>query len=269
MKVCLRCNAHFDDQAEVCPEDSSALISAGDDPLIGQIVGDRYRVIYAVGKGSMGIVYKAIQESTGREVAIKLLRNFHDTTEETIKRFKREAKTASSLKHPNVVTVIDFGFMEDGQPYIVTEFLGGLSLSQFLREHGPITPAKSRSIIRQVCDAVAEAHRQKIIHRDLKPENIVLQGRDQGGRFVKVVDFGVAKLVDTTGSSGQLTMDGKVCGSPAYMSPEQCRGIDLDYRTDIYALGVVIFETLTGKRPFIADDLMALMFMHVNEAPPK
>lgn len=253
-----------------CPEDGARLIATGDDPLIGTTVGGRYKVICAVGSGSMGIVYKCVQENSGREMALKVLRNLHQTSEDTVKRFRREAKTASSLKHPNIVTLFDFGFMEDGQPYIITEFLKGLTLAQFLREHGHMAPMKARAVIKQVCDAVGEAHRHQIVHRDLKPENIVLQGKDQGGRFVKVVDFGIAKMLgDTGGTSANLTLEGKVCGSPAYMSPEGCRGAEIDYRCDIYSLGIVIFETLTGRRPFVADDLMALMFLHVNEPPPK
>ncbi len=270
MKVCLRCNTHYLDKLQACPEDGARLIATGDDPLIGTIIGGRYKVICAVGSGSMGIVYKAVQENSGREMALKVLRNFHQTSEDSVKRFRREAKTASSLKHPNIVTLFDFGFMDDGQPYIVTEFLKGLTLAQFLREHGHMAPLKARAVIKQVCDAVGEAHRHQIVHRDLKPENIVLQGKDQGGRFVKVVDFGIAKMLGDTGAtSADLTLEGKVCGSPAYMSPEGCRGAEIDYRCDIYSLGIVIFETLTGKRPFVADDLMALMFLHVNEPAPK
>lgn len=270
MKVCLRCNSHYLDKLMACPEDGAKLIPTGDDPLIGTIVGGRYKVICAVGSGSMGIVYKAVQENSGREMALKVLRNLHQTSEDSVKRFRREAKTASSLKHPNIVTLFDFGFMEDGQPYIITEFLKGLTLAQFLREHGHMAPLKARAVIKQVCDAVGEAHRHQIVHRDLKPENIVLQGKDQGGRFVKVVDFGIAKMLGDTGAtSADLTLEGKVCGSPAYMSPEGCRGAEIDYRCDIYSLGIVIFEMLTGKRPFVADDLMALMFLHVNEPAPK
>jgi serine/threonine protein kinase len=269
MKLCLSCNLHYDDEQDICPSDSSELISVGNDPLIGTIVGERYRILCAIGRGAMGIVYEAIQVSSGREMAIKVLQNFHETSNESVKRFRREAQTVSALKHPNVVTLFDYGLMEDGQPYIVTEFLQGLNLAQVLRETGPLPIEAALPIIKQVCAAVAEAHRVRVIHRDLKPDNIILQGKDAASVSVKVVDFGVAKLVGDDGSTGALTVEGKVCGSPAYMSPEQCRGAEFDYRCDIYSLGVVIFEMLTGKRPFLADDLMALMFMHVNETPPR
>ncbi|CAN5951180.1 unnamed protein product [Sphagnum jensenii] len=269
MKLCLRCNQHFDDGQNNCPTDEAELISVGNDALIGTIVGDRYRILCAIGRGAMGIVYEAIQISTGREMAIKVLQNFHETSQESIKRFRREAQTVSTLKHPNIVTLFDYGMMEDGQPYIVTEFLQGLNLAQVLKETGGLPPEACAPIIKQVCYAVGEAHRLRIIHRDLKPDNIILQGKDAASVSVKVVDFGVAKLVGDGVSTGSLTVEGKVCGSPAYMSPEQCRGAEFDYRADIYSLGVVIFEMLCGKRPFVADDMMALMFMHVNETPPR
>jgi serine/threonine protein kinase len=269
MKLCLRCNSHFDDDQEVCPTDAAELISVGNDALIGTIVGDRYRILCAIGRGAMGIVYEAIQISTGREMAIKVLQNFHETSQESVKRFRREAQTVSTLKHPNIVTLFDYGMMEDGQPYIVTEFLQGLNLAQVLKETGGLPAEACSPIIKQVCFAVGEAHRLRIIHRDIKPDNIILQGKDAASVTVKVVDFGVAKLVGDGVSTGSLTVEGKVCGSPAYMSPEQCRGAEFDYRADIYSLGVVIFEMLCGKRPFVADDMMALMFMHVNETPPR
>ena len=269
MKLCLRCNQHFDDGHDFCPTDEAELISVGNDALIGTVVGDRYRILCAIGRGAMGIVYEAIQISTGREMAIKVLQNFHETSQESIKRFRREAQTVSTLKHPNIVTLFDYGMMEDGQPYIVTEFLQGLNLAQVLKETGGLPPEACSPIIKQVCYAVGEAHRLRIIHRDLKPDNIILQGKDAASVSVKVVDFGVAKLVGDGVSTGSLTVEGKVCGSPAYMSPEQCRGAEFDYRADIYSLGVVIFEMLCGKRPFVADDMMALMFMHVNETPPR
>jgi serine/threonine-protein kinase len=245
------------------------LISVGNDPLIGTVVGDRYRILCAIGRGAMGIVYEAIQISSGREMAIKVLQNFHETSNESMKRFRREAQTISTLKHPNIVTLFDYGLMEDGAPYIVTEFLQGLNLAQVLKETGGLPAEACLPIIKQVCAAVGEAHRQRIIHRDLKPDNIILQGKDAASVSVKVVDFGVAKLAGDGISTASLTVEGKVCGSPAYMSPEQCRGAEFDYRCDIYSLGIVIFEMLTGKRPFIADDMMALMFMHVNESPPR
>lgn len=270
MKLCVECNSHYDDVSEACPADGGNLLDVGTDPLIGQIVGGRYRILHVLGKGSMGIVYKGIQSSSGREMAIKfLLKNSGSTEpkESMIKRFQREAKTLSTLKHPNIVTLFDFGFTDDNQPYLVTEFLHGLTLTQLLRQNGCLPPNKAGAVFRQVCEAVAEAHKHKVVHRDIKPDNIFLQGRDQGGRFIKVLDFGIAKLLDSRATSS-LTMDGRVCGSPAYMSPEQCKGLNVDYRCDIYSLAAVIFETLTGRRLFAGDDAMSVMFAHVNEPAP-
>lgn len=271
MKLCVTCNTHYKDEGPSCPADGAKLVEVGNDPLLGKTIGDRYRILHIIGRGSMGIVYKALQVSTGREMAVKFLlqagTNAPDPGEPIVKRFQREAKTLSSLKHPNIVTLFDFGFIDETKPYLVTEFLYGLTLTQFLRQQGHIDPRKALPIFQQVCDAVSEAHKHKIVHRDIKPDNIFLQGKDQGGRFIKVLDFGIAKLLDTRATTS-LTMDGRVCGSPAYMSPEQCKAIDVDYRCDIYSLAVVIFETLTGRRPFDGADAMSVMFAHVNEQPP-
>jgi serine/threonine protein kinase len=279
MKLCLHCNTHFQGDFDQCPDDNSRLVVVPEDPVIGKVLGDKYRVLCPVGKGSMGVVYKAIQESTGREMAVKLLHHFLGTNSDSVKRFHREARAVSRLSHPNIIRLYDFGVMDEGQPYIVTELLKGVTLSDVLRKRGYLTLKQALPLIEQVCAAIGEAHRSRVIHRDLKPENIVLEDVDLDGDLdaddlikknaIRVLDFGVAKMWSDSGaSSASLTLEGKVCGSPAYMSPEQCRGVDVDYRTDIYSMGVVFFETLTGKRPFSADDLMALMLMHVNNKAP-
>jgi serine/threonine protein kinase len=279
MKLCLHCNTHFQGDFEQCPDDGTKLVVVPEDPVIGKVLGDKYRVLCPVGKGSMGVVYKAIQESTGREMAVKLLHHFLGTNSDSVKRFHREARAVSRLSHPNIIRLYDFGVMDEGQPYIVTELLKGVTLSDVLRKRGYLTLKQALPLMDQVCAAIGEAHRSRVIHRDLKPENIVLEEVDLDGDLdiddlikknaIRVLDFGVAKMWSDSGaSSASLTLEGKVCGSPAYMSPEQCRGVDVDYRTDIYSMGVVFFETLTGKRPFSADDLMALMLMHVNNKAP-
>ncbi len=279
MKLCVECNIHFSEDLDSCPNDGTQLIVVGDDPLIGKLIGDKYRILSHAGKGSMAIVYRAIQESTGREMAVKMLHQFLGAKEESVKRFIREAKAVSSLHHTNIVKLYDFGVMPDGQPYIVTEFLDGITLTEVLRQRQFMTVKEALPLFEQVCAGMAESHRNNVIHRDLKPDNIVCQLVDLDApkdspdmivrNSVRVVDFGVAKMwSETGGSSASLTLEGKVCGSPAYMSPEQCKGSDIDYRSDIYSLGVVIFETLTGQRPFSANDLMALMLMHVNKEAP-
>ena len=279
MKLCLECNTHFQGDFSECPEDGSKLVNVPDDPIIGKVLGEKYRILCPVGKGSMGMVYKAIQESTGREMAVKLLHHFLGTNSDSVKRFHREARAVSRLSHPNIIRLYDFGVMDQGQPYIVTELLKGVTLADVVRKRGYLELKQALPLFEQVCAAIGEAHRSRVIHRDLKPENIVLEDVDIKGDLnsldlikknaIRVLDFGVAKMWSHSGaSSASLTLEGKVCGSPAYMSPEQCRGVDVDYRTDIYSMGVVFFETLTGKRPFSADDLMALMLMHVNNQAP-
>lgn len=279
MKLCHECNIHFTEDKDKCPNDGTKLTSVGNDPLIGKLIGDKYRVLCHAGKGSMAVVYKVIQESTGREMAVKMLHQFLGAKEESVKRFHREAKAVSSLHHTNIISLFDFGLMPDGQPYIVTEFLDGITLAELIRKRGCLTVKEALPLMKQVCEGVAEAHKNRVIHRDLKPDNIVLQDVDLSKpnnapdlippNSVRVVDFGVAKMWGEAGQqSASLTMDGKVCGSPAYMSPEQCKGADVDIRSDIYSLGVVFSEVLTGQRPFAADDLMALMLMHVNKEAP-
>lgn len=264
MKLCDTCNELFEDDKDLCPVDSVRLADAGKSPFIGKYIDDRYRILAFLGQGSMGAVFRALDETTSRQMAIKLLHGSRVSDPNSRRRFLREAKTISSLNHPNIVKLFHYGLLGEEQPYIVTEFLKGESLSRRIRDKGHISLDEALPIMRQVLSAVAEAHRAKVIHRDLKPENIVLENE-----IVKVLDFGVAKLMfERNEQSGSLTMDGKVCGSPGYMSPEQCRGEELDIRSDVYSLGVTIFEMLTGKRPFYADDVMGLMFMHVNRPPP-
>jgi serine/threonine-protein kinase len=278
MKLCTVCNGHFEDKLEACPNESYPLIYIGKQPLIGIIIGGRYKVIKAVGAGSMGVVYKAIQISSGREMAVKVLTSAEGPDSAHLRRFRREARAVSSLSHENIVRLYDFGFMEDGQPYIVTEFVKGRTLAQILRERGRLPLSDVLPIARQVCHAVDEAHRVGVVHRDLKPENIILQEPEQrpgapqkvglANKLVKVVDFGVAKIASDASSSASLTMEGKVCGSPGYMSPEQCKGFNVDVTSDIYSLGIILFEVISGHRPFSADSVMGLLFMHVNEQPP-
>ena len=279
MKLCLECNKHYREEKDKCPDDGTKLVPVGNDPLIGKLIGDKYKVLCQAGKGSMSVVYKVIQESTGREMALKMLHQFLGSKEESVKRFLREAKAVATLHHTNIISLFDFGMMPDGQPYIVTEFLDGVTLAELIRKRGNLTVKEALPLMKQVCDGVAEAHKNRVIHRDLKPDNIVLQDVDLSKprnsadlipqNSVRVVDFGVAKMWGEAGQqSASLTMDGKVCGSPAYMSPEQCKGAKVDIRSDIYSLGVVFSEVLTGQRPFAADDLMALMLMHVNKEAP-
>lgn len=268
MKLCLQCNQYFEETVESCPNDSSRLESVGKDPLIGALINDRYVVESVIGKGSSGIVYKARRLLMGREVAVKVLHSYLRADGSALDRFLREARAASRLRHPHIITLWESGVTDDGQPYFVMDYLEGMTLADLIREKGAIHPMRALPIIRQVCEALTEAHKLGIVHRDIKPENIVLQETDYADDYVKVLDFSIADLPHESKASSQSLKGKTAAGSPAYMSAEQCQGLELDARSDIYSLAVVIFELLTGKRPFSADNLRDLMLMHVAEEPP-
>jgi serine/threonine-protein kinase len=233
------------------------------DPLCGVILDGRYRVAEVVGVGAMGVVYRAQQVSAhGRDVAIKVLSS-HALGHATVtKRFEMEARVIAQLRHPNTLKMIDSGRFGDGRLYIVTEFLFGIPLSE-IAESLPRDPIRTLRIIRQVCDSLAEAHGLGIIHRDLKPSNIYLEAV-AGQEIVKVLDFGLAKLLEVPG----LTLPTRICGTPGFMAPEQISGQPVDARSDIYALGAILYQCLCGEPPFIEDDLNALLMKHVAGTPP-
>lgn len=238
------------------------------DPLIGQLLAGKYRVIEKIGEGGMGSVYTASQEPFDRIVAVKVL--LGKLAEDTIavKRFEQEARAISKMQHPNTVTIYDYGKTEDGRLYLVMEHLKGRTLSQVLRAEGVIAQDRACRIVRQVCASLADAHAAGIVHRDLKPDNIFLTEVGESRDWVKVLDFGVAKLADSDIAGGTLTQTGMIFGTPKYMSPEQAEGRTIDHRTDIYAIGVVLYELLVGRTPFSAETPVALLLKHISEPPP-
>ncbi|HEY9788399.1 MAG TPA: serine/threonine-protein kinase [Candidatus Obscuribacterales bacterium] len=245
------------------------MVTVGDDPLLGLVVEGRYRIESVIGQGSAGTVYKAIQELIGREVAIKVLHDYLVSDDEFIKRFRQEAKASSRLSHPNIITIYDFGVLpKTGRPYIAMDLLRGTPLSDVITEQNHLPLEEAIPIMTQVCSALGEAHRQGVVHRDVKPENIVLVDRSGQHHFPIVVDFGIARLVQEDADIAKITRTGTVCGSPTYMSPEQCTSSKVDHRSDIYSLGIVIYETLTGTVPFMSDELAKVMAMHLTD-PPK
>lgn len=248
-----------DDWGEFAP-----LLSAmsAKEPTTGQQIED-YKIIDKVGEGAMAVVYKALQQSTGRVVAIKTLKL---AERELSDRFAREVAIHEKLKHKNIVEAIDC-FTSHGRTYFVMEYLKGINLEDQLTKYGRCnSPLVFAEIVGQVCDALDCAHRQGIIHRDLKPENIILV-EDGRKNSIKVLDFGIAKIQEDL---QRLTKTGVVLGSPAYMSPEQCMGEDLDRRSDLYSLGIVAFQLITGELPFDADTPMEMMETHCNpNALPK
>lgn len=269
-KVCLSCGREFTGVVTACPHDGTVLIPLIQDPLVGTKLADRYFIHSVIGHGGMGIVYKARHELMDRDVAIKVLKSDLISDKLSVKRFQHEARAACKLKHPNVITLFDFGVSPSGQPYLVMDYLKGISLADVIKKDGHVGVDRSIRIFVQACRALEHAHREKVIHRDLKPGNIMLVETDEEREFVKVVDFGVAKLIGDgeDAESQRLTQTGEVCGSPVYMSPEQCEGRKLGPHSDIYSMGVVLYEALTGRLPLLGKTMVETMQKHLSESPP-
>jgi serine/threonine-protein kinase len=234
------------------------------DPLVGKTLADRFEILERIGEGGTGVVYKAKQLSVDRVIAIKVLGAHVSTDPSWVKRFHNEARAASRLDHPNTVRLIDFGQTKEGLLFIAMEYLHGKSLRQEIDRVGRLPPNRVLRIISQICASLSEAHNQGIIHRDIKPDNIYLADMKGAGDYVKVLDFSVAKL---DAPDAQVTRAGVVFGTPQYMSPEQGRGIPLDARSDIYAVGIVAYEMLTGKPPFDAKVPTEVVMMHLRDKP--
>jgi serine/threonine-protein kinase len=233
------------------------------DPLIGQTLDGRYRIERLLGEGGMGMVYKAVHTTLGKPLAIKVLRPEVSKNEEILQSFRQEAQSASQIGNPHIIDISDFGTLPDGSTYFVMEFLTGKSLTVALFE-SKFSIARTIHVIKQLTGALGAAHEIGIVHRDLKPDNVQLIERGGQRDFVKVLDFGIAKV---GGSTSKLTQAGQVFGTPHYMSPEQCAGANVDQRTDIYAVGVMLYEMVCGKVPFDADNLMGILTKHLYENP--
>jgi len=237
---------------------------------IGSVVAERFRLVGLLGEGSVGEVYLAEHKVLGRHYAVKLLKEQFRTDANLMERFRREALVASRLDHPNIVYISDFGSTADGRFYLAMELIEGRSLAELLDELHPNVPALRRalSILDQVASALGAAHEAGIVHRDLKPENIMLREQDSGDEEVKILDFGLAKIMVDTGVF-QLTGAGEIFGTPMFMSPEQARGEKVDHRTDIYSFGVLAFELFTGRPPFECSSLEELIIANQKEVPPR
>src|SRR5215813_12608280 len=233
--------------------------------LTGKTLDQKYYLESKLGVGGMGTVYRARRLLIGDVVAVKVLQPDQVADPQAVERFRREAQTAARLKHPNVVTVYDFDVSREGLNYLVMEVAQGESLRSLVERQGTLAETDAAEIIRQVCAALDEAHRQGVVHRDIKPDNILVQ-KLPSGMQVKVLDFGIAALRDV--NAGRLTRTGAVVGTPHYMSPEHCLGEELDGRSDIYSLGIVLFEMLTGVVPFDSPTTTAIVIKHVNDPPP-
>jgi eukaryotic-like serine/threonine-protein kinase len=239
---------------------SSMEMSISDE--IGHMLRGRYQITDIIGEGGMGVVYEAWDTQVERKVAIKLVRSDTTTDRKFVTRFRRELEITSQLRHPSTIRVFEHGELEDGRPYMVMELLTGESLADRL-ERGHIPEMEALQISRQVAESLSEAHEHGVFHRDLKPDNIFIETVGVS-KVVKVLDFGIAGGVDAT----RLTQAGEVFGTPQYMSPEQCNGLPLDHRTDIYSLAIILFEMIEGRPPFSAETPMATMLKHVRAKVP-
>jgi serine/threonine protein kinase len=277
MLQCPRCGRQFPDSVHVCPDDFTPL-RADDtnpdvpiDPLIGRVFDGKYRLDEQLGGGGMGTVYRATHLMIERPVAIKVLSQRFVGDQTAQERFRREARAAGRMHHPNAVTVNDFGTTEDGWLYIVMELLEGRTLRDLLAREAPLDPARAVSLMLQACSAVGAAHDANLIHRDLKPANIFIEQRPNMPAVAKVLDFGVAKFAVEEHEDDDyktLTQVGAIIGTPRYMSPEQCAGTaPLTPASDVYSLGIILYEMLTGAVPFSADTPLALAMKQVTEAP--
>ena len=269
-RACPQCGTGCPDAHQYCPTCGFPVGNVShttEDRMIGRTLPGGYHILDLISVGGMGRVYRAEQSVLGRTVAVKVIHPHLLADENAALRFMTEARAASQLNHPNSVSVYDFGRTEDGQPYLVMEFLRGKDLATVAWEEGPLPFTRTTDVLRQALAALGEAHELGIVHRDLKPENIILEPLRRGGDHVKVVDFGLAKLKgDALGRS--ITNPGIVCGTPDYMSPEQGRGDPLDGRSDLYGLGVVLFQLLTGRLPFDADTPTQIVMMHLTIPVP-
>jgi len=270
MRSCSQCSSPCDDVHRFCPSCGFPIGKVAQNPedaLIGQTLQGGYLILELVGIGGMGRVYRAEQTTLGRTVAVKIIHPHLVGEENAAARFITEARAASRLNHPNSVGIIDFGKSSEGQLYLVMEFLRGRDLARVTYEDGALPFRRIVDVLRQTLAALAEAHSENIIHRDLKPENIILEPVRSGGDFVKVVDFGLAKMRMAEAQPG-ITSPGIVCGTPEYMSPEQARGDPLDARSDLYGVGVILFQLLTGKLPFEAESATQVVLAHLTQPPP-
>jgi serine/threonine-protein kinase len=268
MKVCPVCGKEYSDTQSLCPIDAAAL-QAANDSLVGQTLAGKYSIEELIKSGGMGSVYRGKHVLMDKTVAIKVLRPSLAVDNVVVARFSREAKAASRISHPHAVSVTDFGESENGVVFLVMEYLDGQTLKDIIRNEGPLPLARALEIVRQVSGALDAAHQQGVVHRDLKSDNIMLS-ETNGGDWAKVLDFGIAKIQEPEGTRDHdITAPNLVIGTPQYMSPEQCSQTGpIDARSDVYSLGVILYEMLAGRVPFTGESPTVIMMKQVQDTPP-
>ncbi len=275
-RFCHHCGLSLSNDRNTLPHDPATVPTViaptlADDPLLGRALDSKYQIIARIGAGGMGSVYRARRVHIGDEVAVKVLLQSFVKNTAAIERFRREARAAAMLHHPNVVTIHDYGESSeaDAPAYIVMELVAGRSLRDMLEGERRLSVQRAVELMRGICAGVGAAHRNHIVHRDIKPDNIIVQPphSEEEPESVKVLDFGIAKLRDMAGTAA-LTQTGAVIGTPYYMSPEQCKAEHLDSRSDVYSLGAMMYEMLAGSPPFTAATATGIVAKHLTETPP-
>jgi len=267
--VCPACNARYEG-GQFCAKDGTPLVrdpAAGKQNLVGTVLADRYRIARLIGEGGMGQVYEAQHVNINKRFAIKLLRPEIVSNPEAVARFRQEAWSASSIGHENIIEIDDFATLPSGSVYLAMEYLAGRSLAERMRDGAPVDVGEGLELFSQVARGLSAAHDKGIIHRDMKPENIFIAER-HGRAMVKILDFGIAKVSGAEGASS-LTRTGAIFGTPHYMSPEQAMGNSLDHRSDIYSVGVIMYEVFTGRVPFEAESFMGILTKHITVVPKR
>ena len=247
------------------------LVNLARDPFADKVIGERYRVLGRIGEGGMGTVFRVEHVLMKKTLALKLLRPEFSNVTDAARRFEREAQSASRLNHPNIISVTDFGHGASGELFLVMEFVAGEPLSDVLAREGRLEVGRACRIAGQILRALEHAHGEGVVHRDLKPANVMLV-KDPDPRqpeTVKILDFGIAKMTQAQGSDEPLTRGMMIFGTPAYMSPEQAAGLEADSRADLYSCGIILYEMLAGRKPFVHEDLVKLLGMQITAVPPR
>jgi serine/threonine protein kinase/ketosteroid isomerase-like protein len=266
MRLCYDCGSPFPASSDECPRCGSQIKELAD-PLIGAVFTDKYEIEAKLGAGGMCDVYRARHIHIGKEVAVKMLRPELAADPKVVERFEREARAASLVRHPNAINIMDYGIAAGNTPFLVMELVDGATVRELLKRYGAMTVERVTGIVNQACAALEAAHSVGVIHRDIKPENIIITEYD-GRDWVEVVDFGIAKIQEDVSRRAALTGANLIIGTPRYMSPEQAEEQPVDARSDIYSLGIVVYEMLAGTPPFAGGSATRLLIAHAVEPPP-